>query len=108
MYVFANYARPCIYAAHRFSTSDQINVKNGHSLVAKWVYQTDAPGDGCHYRKLQPDTQTSFRRIDPRRDRRVNRLSLIYHGNWEENSAVQFSAPKGAPPVRKFFLGWKT
>src|SRR6476660_7793188 len=36
------------YAGHRFSALDQINVKNGHSLVAKWVYQTGAPGDGSH------------------------------------------------------------
>lgn len=30
------------------------------------------------------------------------------HGYWEENSAGQFSAPKAAPPVRRFVLGWKT
>jgi len=38
------------YAAHRFSALDQINVENGHSLVAKWVYQTGASGDGSNGR----------------------------------------------------------
>jgi len=36
------------------------------------------------------------RSIDPRRGRRVNRLSLISRG-WGGNSAGLFSAPKGAP-----------
>ena len=38
------------YAGHRFSALDQINTMNGHSLVAKWVYQTGAPGDGSNGR----------------------------------------------------------
>jgi alcohol dehydrogenase (cytochrome c) len=38
------------YAARRFSGLDQIKVKNGRSLVAKWVYQTGAPGDGSNGR----------------------------------------------------------
>jgi alcohol dehydrogenase (cytochrome c) len=32
------------YAGHRFSTLDQINVKNAESLVPKWAYQTMAGG----------------------------------------------------------------
>jgi alcohol dehydrogenase (cytochrome c) len=38
------------YAARRFSALDQINAKNGHTLSAKWVYQTGAPGDGSNGR----------------------------------------------------------
>jgi alcohol dehydrogenase (cytochrome c) len=38
------------YAGHRFSLLDQINVTNGKSLMAKWVYQTGAPGDGSNGR----------------------------------------------------------
>jgi alcohol dehydrogenase (cytochrome c) len=32
------------YAGHRFSSLDQINTTNVHSLVAKWVYQTGGAG----------------------------------------------------------------
>jgi len=32
------------YAGHRFSTLDQVNKANVHSLTAKWVYQTAATG----------------------------------------------------------------
>jgi alcohol dehydrogenase (cytochrome c) len=32
------------YSGRRFSTLDQINTANVHSLVAKWVYQTGASG----------------------------------------------------------------
>jgi alcohol dehydrogenase (cytochrome c) len=32
------------YAGHRFSTLEQINTANAHSLVAKWAYQTQASG----------------------------------------------------------------
>ena len=32
------------YAGHRFSTLDQVNTSNAHSLTAKWVYQTAATG----------------------------------------------------------------
>src|ERR1700757_4625720 len=32
------------YSGRRFSTLDQINTANVHSLVAKWVYQTGATG----------------------------------------------------------------
>jgi len=32
------------YAGHRFSTLDQVNRANVHSLTAKWVYQTAATG----------------------------------------------------------------
>jgi alcohol dehydrogenase (cytochrome c) len=38
------------YFAHRFSPLDQINVKNGRSLAASWVYQTGAPGEGSNGR----------------------------------------------------------
>ncbi len=38
------------YAGHRFSALDQINTSNGKTLVAKWVYQTGAPGDGSNGR----------------------------------------------------------
>lgn len=38
------------YAGRRFSALDQINAKNGQLLVAKWVYQTGAPGDGSNGR----------------------------------------------------------
>jgi len=30
------------YSGRRFSSLDQVNTKNAHSLVAKWVYQTAA------------------------------------------------------------------
>ena len=32
------------YAGQRFSTLDQVNTANAHSLVTKWVYQTAATG----------------------------------------------------------------
>src|SRR5579864_7877571 len=32
------------YAGRRFSTLDQVNAANVHSLAAKWVYQTAATG----------------------------------------------------------------
>ena len=32
------------YAGQRFSTLDQVNAENVHSLTAKWVYQTAATG----------------------------------------------------------------
>jgi glucose dehydrogenase len=32
------------YAGRRFSSLDQVNTANAHSLVAKWVYQTAATG----------------------------------------------------------------
>ena len=38
------------YSGHRFSSLDQINAQNGPALVAKWVYQTGAPGDGSNGR----------------------------------------------------------
>jgi len=38
------------YSAHRFSALNQINPSNGNQLVAKWVYQTGAPGDGSNGR----------------------------------------------------------
>src|SRR5215469_6244206 len=38
------------YGGHRFSGLDQINATNGRSMVAKWVYQTGAPGDGSNGR----------------------------------------------------------
>jgi alcohol dehydrogenase (cytochrome c) len=38
------------YAGRRFTALDQINARNGTSLVAKWVYQTGAPGDGSNGR----------------------------------------------------------
>jgi alcohol dehydrogenase (cytochrome c) len=52
------------YAGRRFSSLDQINVKNTSSLVAKWVYQTGATGklettplvaDGILYATAQDD-----------------------------------------------------
>jgi alcohol dehydrogenase (cytochrome c) len=52
------------YAGRRFSTLDQINSGNAHSLVAKWVYQTAATGklettplvvDGILYATAQDD-----------------------------------------------------
>ena len=52
------------YSGRRFSPLDQINRKNAHSLVAKWVYQTAATGklettplvvDGILYATAQDD-----------------------------------------------------
>ena len=38
------------YTGRRFTALDQINARNGTSLVARWVYQTGAPGDGSNGR----------------------------------------------------------
>ena len=52
------------YSGRRFSSLDQVNAKNAHSLVAKWVYQTGATGklettplvvDGIFYATAQDD-----------------------------------------------------
>ena len=52
------------YSGKRFSTLDQINVKNAHTLTAKWAYQTAATGkfettplvvDGILYATAQDD-----------------------------------------------------
>ena len=52
------------YSGRRFSLLDQVSVKNAHSLVAKWVYQTGATGkletsplevDGILYATAQDD-----------------------------------------------------
>src|SRR5882672_2235033 len=52
------------YSGRRFSALDQINIKNAHSLTAKWVYQTAATGklettplvaDGILYATAQDD-----------------------------------------------------
>jgi alcohol dehydrogenase (cytochrome c) len=52
------------YSGHRFSSLDQVNRKNAHALVAKWVYQTAATGklettplvvDGILYATAQDD-----------------------------------------------------
>ncbi|MGC1372267.1 MAG: PQQ-dependent dehydrogenase, methanol/ethanol family [Candidatus Sulfotelmatobacter sp.] len=52
------------YSGRRFTTLDQVNTKNVHSLAAKWVYQTGATGklettplivDGILYATAQDD-----------------------------------------------------
>ncbi len=52
------------YSGKRFSALDQINTKNAHEMVAKWVYQTGATGkweatplvvDGILYATAQDD-----------------------------------------------------
>src|ERR1700745_2647401 len=52
------------YAGRRFSSLDQVNAANVHSLTAKWVYQTAATGkfettplvvDGILYATAQDD-----------------------------------------------------
>jgi alcohol dehydrogenase (cytochrome c) len=52
------------YSGRRFSLLDQVNIKNAHALVAKWVYQTGATGkletsslvvDGILYATAQDD-----------------------------------------------------
>src|SRR5260370_5424371 len=52
------------YAGRRFSSLDQVNTTNAHSLAAKWVYQTGATGkiettplvvDGILYATAQDD-----------------------------------------------------
>jgi alcohol dehydrogenase (cytochrome c) len=52
------------YAGRRFSTLDEVNTRNVHSLAAKWVYQTAATGkweatplvaDGILYATAQDD-----------------------------------------------------
>ncbi len=75
------------YSGRRFSTLDQINATNVHSLTAKWVYQTAATGklettplvvDGIMYATAQDDRALAL-------DARTGRPIWMYQYNLPQD-----------------------